>query len=110
MFDWAGNIYDWYIDWPLPFFPSKGETFNFLSFIEAGVISDFKDVRFVGRWRYDGLEKSITGMLQNDYHTVIGNINWGATCVEMELATTLYLERDSSGNLLWEEKGQEAPI
>ena len=24
MFDWAGNVYDWDIDWPLPFFPRKG--------------------------------------------------------------------------------------
>lgn len=105
MFDWAGNIYDWYIDWPLPFFPSKGEIFDFSSFIETGVISDFKDVKFVGRWRYRGLERSIMDMLQNSYDTVIENVNWRATCVEIELGTTLYLRRDSMGYNLWEEKG-----
>lgn len=104
MFDWAGNIYDWYIDWPLPFFPSKGETFNFRSFVEEGVIEDFKDVMFVGQWRYDGLERSIMSMLQNDYHTVIENINWGVSYVEIELTTTLYLRTDSSGYSLWKEK------
>lgn len=104
MFDWAGNIYDWYIDWPHPVFPHKGETFNFMSFVEEGVIEDFKDVMFVGQWRYDGLEKSIMSMLQNDYHTVIENINWGVSYVEIELTTTLYLRTDSSGYSLWEEK------
>lgn len=105
MFDWAGNIYDWYIDWPLPFFPSKGETFNFEGFINNGVIKDFKDVVFVGCFRYEGLEKSIMDMLQNDYDTIIENINWRPTCVEIELTTTLYSRRDNSdGCLLWEEK------
>lgn len=104
MFDWAGNIYDWYIDWPLPFFPSKGETFAFSSFIDTGAIKDFKDVEFVGVWRYLGLERSIFDMLQNDYCTFIENINWRATCVEIELGTTLYLKQDASGNVLWKEK------
>lgn len=104
MFDWAGNIYDWDIDWPLPFFPSKGETFDFKSFVDAGIIKDFEDVVFVGRDRYVGLEKSIMDMLQNEYNTVIENINWRATSIEIELTTTLYRRRDSMGYNLWKEK------
>lgn len=104
MFDWAGNIYDWYIDWPYPFFPSKGETFDFGSFVDLGIIKDFEDVEFIGVYRYKGLKRSIYDMLQNAYDTFIENINWGADRVEIELATTLFLKRDSLGSYLWEEK------
>lgn len=104
MFDWAGNIYDWYIDWPHPVFPHKGETLDFKSFVDTGIIKDFKDVVFVGHDRYEGLEKSIMDMLQNEYNTVIENINWRATFIEIELTTTLYPRRDSLGYRLWEEK------
>lgn len=107
MFDWAGNIYDWDIDWPLPFFPNKGETFDFKSFVDAGIIKDFKDVVFVGLERHEGLEKSIMDMLQNEYNTVIENINWRATSIEIELTTTLYRRRDSMGYNLWKEKKEQ---
>ena len=99
MFDWAGTIYDWYIDWEMPFFPRKGDTFEFSEFVDEEVIKDFKDIRFKGRYKYAGLEKSILGMLQNAYNTKIVNINWMPRKVELQITTDLF-DNDSS---LWEE-------
>ena len=90
MFDWAGEIYDWHIDWHLPYFPHIGETLEFSSLVDDGIIKDFKDIHFKGLQKYRGLEKSILGMLQNPYHTKIVNINWMSSGAEIEIATTLY--------------------
>lgn len=99
IFDWAGNIYDWWIDWPHPFFPSVGDTFEITSFIDEGFIKNYKNVKFKGRFKYEGLESSILSMLQNCYNTKINNINWMANGAELEITTDLF-EKDS---ILWDE-------
>jgi hypothetical protein len=103
MFDWAGTIYDWYIDWPYPIFPTVGETFAFGEFVTDGIIKDFKDVHFEGRSRYAGLKRSIFDMLQNDYHTKIVNVNWRPHVIELEITTTIYNNYDSGICSLWKE-------
>ena len=99
MFDWAGNIYEWIIDWYLPYFPSVGDTLEFQDFVEKGIIKDFKDVKFKGRYKYDGLETSIYHMLQNCYQNKIVNINWLSDSVELEITSVIY-ENESR---LWDE-------
>ena len=103
MFDWAGNIYEWIIDWGLPFLPTVGDTFALMDFVEKGIIKDFKDVKFRGVFRYDGLEKNISGMFINSYNTRVVGRTWNADIVEIEIATNLFDATDENGIYLWKD-------
>lgn len=90
MFMFAGELNDWWIDWFLPFFPSKGETFDIIEFVECGIIKDFKDKTFEGCVRYHGIKKSMYDMLFDGYNVEIENIHWCPRHIEIELKPTDY--------------------
>lgn len=107
IFCWAGNVYDWYGDWPFPCVPSPGDTLAIATFVEDGVLeAEQKNVVFEGSstGRYAGLEVSLDGLLSNPYNTKVVSVNWTGTSVELEVTSDIYQERDSLGFHLWEER------
>lgn len=92
MFDFAGNIYDWYSIWSLPFFPRVGESIALLTFFENDneFLENIRKISFSGVDIYDGLSIDLDHLLYNSYSMKIININWQKEIVEVEIANNQY--------------------